>query len=79
MRATGIGTALAVGRIGSIVGPLIGGVMVKSGLPVEQIYLIAVLPPMISTIAIVTLWRRSLRLASSQLTAALAAASSAAE
>jgi MFS transporter, AAHS family, 4-hydroxybenzoate transporter len=59
MRATGIGSALGVGRIGSIAGPLIGGAMVKSGLPVEQIYLLAVVPPVISTIAIVTLWRRS--------------------
>jgi MFS transporter, AAHS family, 4-hydroxybenzoate transporter len=59
IRATGIGSALGVGRIGSILGPLIGGALVKYGLPVEQIYLLAIVPPAISTIAIVTLWRYS--------------------
>jgi AAHS family 4-hydroxybenzoate transporter-like MFS transporter len=74
MRATGIGSALGIGRIGSISGPLIGGAMVKSGLPVEQIYLLAIIPPLISTIAIVALWRRSRTLTPREETPVLAAA-----
>ncbi len=79
IRATGIGSALGVGRIGSILGPLIGGALVKYGLPVEQIYLLAVLPPAISTIAIVTLWRRSRVDAADATEGAPAPASTAAE
>jgi AAHS family 4-hydroxybenzoate transporter-like MFS transporter len=79
MRATGIGSALGVGRFGAIAGPLIGGAMVKSGLPVEQIYLLAVLPPLVSTIAIVTLWRRSRSTAPSEQVPVLTPASTAAE
>jgi AAHS family 4-hydroxybenzoate transporter-like MFS transporter len=79
MRATGVGSALGVGRFGAIAGPLIGGAMVKSGLPVDQIYLLAILPPMISTLAIVMLWRRSRGFAPSDQAAGLAPASNAAE
>ena len=59
MRATGVGSALGVGRIGSIIGPIVGGALVSLGLPVPTIYILAAIPPLISTVAIFTLWRLS--------------------
>ena len=61
MRATGVGSALGVGRLGSIVGPILGGAVVSLGLAVPTIYLLATVPPLISTVAIFTLWRLSRR------------------
>jgi len=73
MRATGVGMTLGVGRIGSILGPILGGAVVAMGLAVPSIYAIAAVPPLISTAAIFTLWRMSravLRRRSETLTAA---------
>jgi len=44
MRSTGSGWALGMGRIGSIVGPLIGGVLLELGVPTWQLFLIAAAP-----------------------------------
>jgi AAHS family 4-hydroxybenzoate transporter-like MFS transporter len=79
IRATGVGSALGVGRIGSIAGPLIGGALVSKGLAVEQIYLLAMVPPLISTVAIATLWRRNRVAVADAEAAGPAPASSAAE
>jgi AAHS family 3-hydroxyphenylpropionic acid transporter len=43
IRGTGVGAAVAVGRLGSIVGPILGGVMVHAGWPPGQV-LLAILP-----------------------------------
>jgi MFS transporter, AAHS family, 4-hydroxybenzoate transporter len=42
LRANGSGWQLGIGRLGSIIGPLLGGLFV--GLPVEQLYLWSTLP-----------------------------------
>ena len=42
LRANGSGWQLGIGRLGSIVGPLVGGLFV--GLPVEQLYMWSALP-----------------------------------
>jgi AAHS family 4-hydroxybenzoate transporter-like MFS transporter len=42
LRANGSGWELGIGRIGSIVGPLVGSLVV--GLPVQQLYMWAALP-----------------------------------
>ena len=44
IRANGSGWAFGVGRLGSVAGPVIGGVLVGLHLPVEQLYLAAALP-----------------------------------
>jgi MFS transporter, AAHS family, 4-hydroxybenzoate transporter len=44
VRATGVGWAAAIGRIGSIVGPAAGGAMLSIGWPLSDIVLTAVLP-----------------------------------
>jgi AAHS family 4-hydroxybenzoate transporter-like MFS transporter len=42
LRANGSGWELGIGRIGSIVGPLVGAVLI--GLPIERLYLWSALP-----------------------------------
>lgn len=58
-RGTGVGFAVAIGRIGSIVGPLLGGILVGSGRSTSQV-LSGMLPIVLvgSLCAIVLAWRR---------------------
>ena len=46
MRATGTGWALGVGRVGAILGPLVGGLLLSAGVPVPQMFLWAAVPAM---------------------------------
>jgi MFS transporter, AAHS family, 4-hydroxybenzoate transporter len=43
MRSTGVGWALGVGRLGSIVGPIIGGMLIAGGFTVDEVFLCAAL------------------------------------
>ena len=52
LRATGVGTVMACGRIGSIVGPIIGGALVASHLDWTQLFLIAAAPALMAGIAL---------------------------
>jgi AAHS family 4-hydroxybenzoate transporter-like MFS transporter len=56
-RSYGVGWALGIGRFGSIMGPLFGGLLVATALPIQQLYLIAAIPLVIGTIASVILVR----------------------
>ncbi len=51
IRATGVGWALAVGRNGSILGPAVGGLIIASGLPMQSIFLVATVPPLVAAAA----------------------------
>jgi MFS transporter, AAHS family, 4-hydroxybenzoate transporter len=51
IRATGIGWAGAVGRIGSMVGPLVGGLLLAFSFSVNQVYLLCLLPVAIAAFA----------------------------
>jgi MFS transporter, AAHS family, 4-hydroxybenzoate transporter len=65
IRAWGVGSNFAVGRIGGALGPLLGGFAFAAKLPAQQIFLIATLPlilGLIATAAIVPLYRRHLRI-----------------
>jgi AAHS family 4-hydroxybenzoate transporter-like MFS transporter len=53
-RATGVGWALAVGRLGGIVGPIVGGTLLGLGLPPAQVMLFAAGPGLV-TAALVAL------------------------
>jgi len=44
VRSFGVGWALGVGRIGSIAGPIVGGVLVSQHLPIVQLYTIGAIP-----------------------------------
>lgn len=48
-RSTGVGWALGVGRLGSIVGPLIGGIIIAMHWTLQQIYLLAAVPALIAS------------------------------
>jgi AAHS family 4-hydroxybenzoate transporter-like MFS transporter len=48
LRANGSGWQLGIGRIGSIVGPLVGALLI--GLPVQNLYLVSALPFVLATV-----------------------------
>jgi AAHS family 4-hydroxybenzoate transporter-like MFS transporter len=51
IRATGVGWALAIGRIGSILGSVIGGVLLSTGVEIRIIFLVAAVPPLVAAAA----------------------------
>jgi MFS transporter, AAHS family, 4-hydroxybenzoate transporter len=51
MRSTGVGWALGIGRIGSIIGPTLGGILLSTGGPPRQIFWLAAVPVLIATVA----------------------------
>ncbi|QVQ54706.1 aromatic acid/H+ symport family MFS transporter [Spiractinospora alimapuensis] len=53
MRATGLGWALAIGRIGAIIGPIYGGLVMASGMGVEVNFYAFVIPAVIGALACV--------------------------
>ncbi len=44
LRSTGAGAAFGIGRVGAILGPVIGGRLIDMHLPVQQLYMIAAIP-----------------------------------
>jgi AAHS family 4-hydroxybenzoate transporter-like MFS transporter len=56
LRSTGVGAGLGIGRIGAIVGPMIGGALVAAQWSPQQLLWAAALAPAFSTAVIVTLW-----------------------
>jgi AAHS family 4-hydroxybenzoate transporter-like MFS transporter len=60
MRSTGVGWALGIGRIGSIVGPILGGLLLVRGTAIRQVFWAAAVPALIATAAAasVTFFRR---------------------
>jgi len=59
MRSTGLGWALGVGRIGSIVGPTIGGLMLASAHDPRSVYLVCIAPAAVGIAAVGLLKRRA--------------------
>jgi MFS transporter, AAHS family, 4-hydroxybenzoate transporter len=55
LRANGSGWELGIGRIGSIVGPLVGALFV--GLPVEKLYMWSALPFLVGAIVCFAIWK----------------------
>jgi AAHS family 4-hydroxybenzoate transporter-like MFS transporter len=52
VRSTGVGWALGVGRVGSIVGPAIGGMLLTMGWTPQRIFLAGMAPALCASIAI---------------------------
>jgi AAHS family 4-hydroxybenzoate transporter-like MFS transporter len=52
VRATGVGLSMAVGRVGSIVGPLVGGMLVGARLPWSQLFVLAAVPALLAAAAL---------------------------
>ena len=57
IRSTGVGWALGIGRIGSIVGPILGGIMLSLHLPLSTIFLVAAIPSLVGSAAIFLIGR----------------------
>jgi AAHS family 4-hydroxybenzoate transporter-like MFS transporter len=57
VRATGVGWALGIGRVGSIVGPLIGGVLFARHVGADSLFLAAAVPALCASIAALVLAR----------------------
>jgi len=53
LRSTGIGAGLGIGRIGSIVGPQLAGVLIGLHWSVHQLFLAAAVPALLSAVAMV--------------------------
>jgi AAHS family 4-hydroxybenzoate transporter-like MFS transporter len=53
IRATGIGWALGVGRIGAVIGPAVGGILVGAAFAPTNVMLANVIPAVIGVVAIV--------------------------
>ena len=56
IRGTGVGWALGIGRIGSIVGPAIGATMLAQKLDRPSVFLISAIPALIAATAALCLW-----------------------
>lgn len=59
IRSTGVGWALGVGRAGSVVGPVLGGVLVATGLQVGSLFIVAAVPALLAAVAVLALASRS--------------------
>lgn len=57
LRANGSGWAQGIGRVGSIFGPLLGGVLIAARMPVADLYLWSALPFVIGAVACLALVR----------------------
>jgi AAHS family 4-hydroxybenzoate transporter-like MFS transporter len=51
IRSTGVGWALGIGRIGSIVGPVVGGLLLAQNTPMRDVFWAATIPAVIATLA----------------------------
>ncbi len=55
LRATGIGAGLGVGRIGAIIGPVVGGVLMSQHLPSQKLFLVAAVPAFVSAVVMLAM------------------------
>lgn len=71
IRATGIGWALGIGRIGSILGPVVGGILVGAKFAVSSVILATTVPAVIAAVTILALrQKRSAEIAAEAVNAA---------
>ena len=60
VRATGVGWALGVGRVGSIVGPLVGGILLSQKWSAGEVFVVAALAALCAALAAFSLSRAGL-------------------
>jgi MFS transporter, AAHS family, 4-hydroxybenzoate transporter len=58
IRSTGVGWAFGMGRVGAILGPLIGGSLVAAGLDVRNLYVVMSLPFALTALSVALLFFR---------------------
>jgi MFS transporter, AAHS family, 4-hydroxybenzoate transporter len=57
IRATGISFAHGAGRAGAMIGPLLGGAMIRNDIGLGPVFLITAVPQLCAALAIAVLWR----------------------
>jgi AAHS family 4-hydroxybenzoate transporter-like MFS transporter len=57
MRSTGLGWAIGAGRLGAIVGPVLGGELMRHGWSTGDLLLAAALPPVLAMAASLAFWK----------------------
>jgi MFS transporter, AAHS family, 4-hydroxybenzoate transporter len=55
LRSTGVGWALGIGRIGSIIGPVVGGTMMAMGWHTSQLFMVTAMPALLAAIAVISI------------------------
>jgi AAHS family 4-hydroxybenzoate transporter-like MFS transporter len=58
VRSTGVGWALGIGRVGSIVGPVTGGLLIAADFGARELFWISAIPALVAAVAILLLPRR---------------------
>jgi AAHS family 4-hydroxybenzoate transporter-like MFS transporter len=58
MRSTGLGWALGIGRVGSVLGPLIGGALLTRNWPAQDLLLVGAVPALVAAAASLGLSRK---------------------
>jgi len=61
LRTTGVGWGVGIGRIGSILGPVVGGVLLSLDWGMQRVFLATAIPPVMAAFAAARLARRSVR------------------
>jgi len=56
MRSTGVGWGLGIGRIGSVLGPVLGGALIAMNSSTGEIFLVLAVPAAVSTCAMMIIW-----------------------
>jgi MFS transporter, AAHS family, 4-hydroxybenzoate transporter len=63
LRATGVGWSLGAGRVGAVVGPVIGGVMIAAGLSTPALFFVAGLVSLAAAVAVFAMGSAATRVA----------------
>jgi len=58
VRSTGVGWALGVGRVGAIIGPVVGGMLLAEHIPPRTLFFMIAVPALIAALAMFILSRR---------------------
>jgi AAHS family 4-hydroxybenzoate transporter-like MFS transporter len=63
LRATGVGWSLGAGRVGAVMGPLIGGVLIAAGLSTPALFFVAALVSLAAALAVFAMGRAARQVA----------------
>jgi AAHS family 4-hydroxybenzoate transporter-like MFS transporter len=58
VRSTGVGWALGVGRVGAIIGPAAGGMLLGAHIPARTLFFMIAVPALIAALSMFVLSRR---------------------
>src|SRR6185312_686775 len=58
VRSTGVGWALGVGRIGAIIGPVVGGMLLAAHIPSRSLFFMIAIPALVAALSMFVLSRR---------------------